>query len=218
MDKKNARKARQRKLRNRRIALTLCLMLTVAVASIGGTIAWLTASTAEVKNTFTVGDIDVTLIEHKYENGKLTEETTANQSYPLIPGNTYKKDPTVTIDNDVDAYLFVEFDPGTSLTYLNYTSTLSTENGWTQGDGTYIPNNVWYRIVSASANEKSWLLISNSAISVKEEIVDVDTTNSSDDDVLMPTAVPTMTYKAYAVQKDNLTTNEAWKVATTVSK
>ena len=67
-NKQNARKqaqrrARQRKQRNRRIALTACLMIAVMVASIGGTLAWLTDQTGPVTNTFTAGNIDITLDE-----------------------------------------------------------------------------------------------------------------------------------------------------------
>ena len=55
------RRARQRKQRNRRIAMTVALVLVVALASIGGTIAWLTATTGSVVNTFTVGNVDISL-------------------------------------------------------------------------------------------------------------------------------------------------------------
>ena len=55
------RRARQRKQRNRRIAMTVALVLVVALASIGGTIAWLTDKTDPVVNTFTTADVDIDL-------------------------------------------------------------------------------------------------------------------------------------------------------------
>ena len=58
----------------RRMLFTLALVLVVAVASVGGTLAWLKASTDPVTNTFTVGDINIDLTE-----------TTGN-NYKIIPG------------------------------------------------------------------------------------------------------------------------------------
>lgn len=49
----------------RRMLFTLALVLVVAVASVGGTIAWLKVETTPVVNTFTVGDINITLTETK---------------------------------------------------------------------------------------------------------------------------------------------------------
>ena len=63
--------------------------------------AYLT-STDEVKNTFTVGQVKIKLDEAKVdENGKAltgekAERVKAN-SYKLMPGHTYTKDPTVTV-------------------------------------------------------------------------------------------------------------------------
>lgn len=66
----------------------LALILSVAVvASIAaaGTLAYLTAQTDDVVNTFTVGDIDLTLTE------------TTGTEYKILPGATVEKDPTVTV-------------------------------------------------------------------------------------------------------------------------
>ena len=58
----------------------LALILSVAVvASIAaaGTLAYLTAQTDDVVNTFTVGNIQIDLKEHVVDNeGNLTEEAT----------------------------------------------------------------------------------------------------------------------------------------------
>ena len=54
-----------------RVFLPICLLVVLAVVSIGGTVAYLTSSPAPVVNTFTVGDVDISLNEkpYKYENG-----------------------------------------------------------------------------------------------------------------------------------------------------
>lgn len=78
-------------------------------ASVMGTMAYLT-SQDEVVNTFTVGDVEIILDEAKVDTaGEWTDghdtRVEAN-SYKLMPGHTYKKDPTVTVKaGSEDAYI-----------------------------------------------------------------------------------------------------------------
>lgn len=96
------------KTRSKALLLALCAVLLVA-ASVFGTMAYLT-STDEVKNTFTVGQVSIKLDEAKVNgDGKpvdkdgmvVTElakaERVEGNSYKLVPGHTYTKDPTVTV-------------------------------------------------------------------------------------------------------------------------
>ena len=85
------------KTKSKALLLTLCAVLLIA-ASVLGTMAYLTSS-AEVKNTFTVGKVEIKLDEAKVDElGNVVSDNrvTAN-SYKLMPGNTYTKDPTVTV-------------------------------------------------------------------------------------------------------------------------
>lgn len=86
------------KTKGKALLLTLCAVLLVA-ASVLGTMAYLTSS-AEVKNTFTVGKVEIKLDEAKVTADGIPVEgaarVTAN-SYKLMPGTTYTKDPTVTV-------------------------------------------------------------------------------------------------------------------------
>ena len=75
-------------------------MVLVCAFAVGMTIAYLT-STDEVVNTFTVGNVQIKLDEAKVDAygepvGSPAPRVTAN-SYKLIPGHTYTKDPTVTV-------------------------------------------------------------------------------------------------------------------------
>lgn len=77
--------------------MTLCAIILV-VATVFGTMAYLT-STDEVVNTFTVGNVAIKLDEAPVDgNGKATtgDRVKAN-SYKLLPGHVYDKDPTVTL-------------------------------------------------------------------------------------------------------------------------
>ena len=88
------------KTKSKALLLTLCAVLLVA-ASVLGTMAYLT-STDTVTNTFTVGKVEIKLDEAKVTTDGIPVEgagrVTAN-SYKLMPGTTYTKDPTVTVLN-----------------------------------------------------------------------------------------------------------------------
>ena len=81
------------KTKSKALLLTLCAVLLVA-ASVLGTMAYLT-STAKVENTFTIGKVEIKLDETDVTN-PTGPRVTAN-SYKLMPGTTYTKDPTVTV-------------------------------------------------------------------------------------------------------------------------
>ena len=92
-------------MKKRTLALILALVLVFG-AAVGGTIAYLT-STDSVTNTFTVGNVAIKLDEAEVdEYGKAVENSdgrvTAN-TYKLIPGLTYAKDPMVTVLKDSES-------------------------------------------------------------------------------------------------------------------
>ena len=77
----------------------VALVVLVAVASVLGTLAYLT-STDTVKNTFTVGKVNITLDEAEVEmNGVAVTpaKRVKKNEYKLMPGHTYTKDPMVTV-------------------------------------------------------------------------------------------------------------------------
>lgn len=87
------------KTRSKALLLTLCAVLLVA-ASVLGTMAYLT-STDSVENTFTVGKVKINLDEAKVDaDGKAVTpaERVKGNEYKLMPGHTYTKDPTVTVE------------------------------------------------------------------------------------------------------------------------
>ena len=86
------------KTRSKALLLTLCAVLLVA-ATIFGTMAYLT-STDTVTNTFTVGKVNIKLDEAKANpDGSLVEgaDRVKANSYKLLPGHIYSKDPMVTV-------------------------------------------------------------------------------------------------------------------------
>ena len=80
--------------------LVACLCVALAVLTIAGTtLAYLT-SQETVTNTFTVGKVEIKLDEAKANaDGTLVPnaDRVKENSYKLIPGHTYNKDPMVTV-------------------------------------------------------------------------------------------------------------------------
>lgn len=86
------------KTKMKALTLVLCAMLLV-VASVMGTLAYLKATSDTVVNTFTVGKVGIKLDEAPVdEYGKVvTGDRRITNTYKLMPGHTYTKDPMVTV-------------------------------------------------------------------------------------------------------------------------
>ena len=134
------------------LVITICAVLLVA-GSVAGTLAYLTA-TSEVTNTFTVGNITIALDEAKVD--EYGEEVTSasrvtDNSYKLVPGRTYKKDPTIHVTEGSEAcYLFVRIENNISDVVTGSVADQLTANGWT-----LLEDNVYYHgVVNASDADK----------------------------------------------------------------
>lgn len=99
--------------KNKKVIVALVALVAavaIAVSSALLTIAYLTSSAA-VSNVFTIGNVGITMTETKVDaDGKklASGEQVDTNTYHLIPGKTYDKDPTITVkEGSVDSYLFV---------------------------------------------------------------------------------------------------------------
>ena len=193
----------------RRILLLVGLMSLVAVISIGGTIAWLTASSDQVVNTFTSSDINVTLTETNTNADNDGSDLT--NSYKMVLGSTISKDPKVKVEAGSEAcWLFVKIEKSTTLdNYISYT----VADGWTQLTGV---SGVYYREVTSSQDNQSFDVIgyvNGSGEFVANKVLVKDSvTKTMMEDLAKDGAVqPTLTFTAYACQKDNVSTAaDAW--------
>lgn len=189
--------------KSKAILMALCAVLLVA-ASVMGTLAYLT-STDTVTNTFTVGNVAITLDEVQVNaNGTPVEDAARVQknTYKLLPGHTYTKDPTVHVTTgSEDCYLFVKVvneiaaieDPSNTI------ASQMTANGWAVVDadnGIYVYGTAAApTAVSAGQNKK---VFDNFTIS-----------GSVDNDTLAAYDGETIVIDAYAVQKDGFTGQSA---------
>lgn len=109
---------KRRSVSGRLFVLMLALVLVLGCA-VGGTVAWLVAKTDPVVNTFTYGDINITLTE------------TTGENYKIIPGVDIGKDPKVTVKADSEAcWLFVKVEE--EGTFVANKVTYSVADGWTK--------------------------------------------------------------------------------------
>lgn len=110
-------------------------MLLVA-ASVMGTMAYLTAKTSEVQNTFTVGSVNITLDEADVDNSTSGASRDQANAYNLLPGTAYPKDPTIHVTaGSEDCWVFVKVQNGLAAFEAKSTDTIAEQiaaNGWTQ--------------------------------------------------------------------------------------
>ena len=83
----------------KKLVLAIVCLLCVCGISVSATLAYLIATPVPVENTFTIGQIDITLDE------------TTGEEYPLIPGATIKKDPKITVKSGSEnCFLFAKIE------------------------------------------------------------------------------------------------------------
>lgn len=94
------------KKRTKVLLIALCAVV-LAASTVIGTLAYFT-SKVEIVNTFTVGKVSLTMDEAiTDENGVASDPVnnrgSSGNKYRLLPGNSYTKDPTVTVKGGSDA-------------------------------------------------------------------------------------------------------------------
>lgn len=100
----------------RKVLLMACSALLLVCLTVGATVAYLTSTTDVVENTFTVGNVQITLDETEvdvYGKAVTPAAKTIENTYKLIPGHTYTKDPTIHVaKGSEECYLFVKVEDG----------------------------------------------------------------------------------------------------------
>ncbi len=183
-------------MRKRSIALVLAVF-ALMLGSVFGTLAWLTAESDTVTNTFTTSNITVTL-----------KETTGTE-YKMVPGCEIRKDPEVTVATGSEpCYLFVKLEKFSNFdTYLTY----ETADGWTlleDETGTSV-SGVYYRKITTEMGTE-FSVLKDDKVMVKEDVTKERMNALAEGDY------PTLKVTAFASQlmKDNaseFSPCEAWE-------
>lgn len=193
------------KTKNKALLLALCAV-SLVTASVFGTMAYLTDN-KKVTNTFTVGSVAITMDETDVDGnaGRDTEN-----SYKLLPGQTYTKDPIIHVDpTSEDCYLFVKVENDIADIEADGSKVVSqmAEKGWVTVEG---QTGIY---VYTGANGKPAVVEKGADIHVFDNITIAGTVNG---DTLKKYENKTIKVTAYAVQKagfENKTATEIWNTA-----
>lgn len=169
-------------MKKKGLAMVLALVL-LAVCAVSGTLAWLTAKSDTVTNTFSTSDIKVELTE-------------TNETYKMVPGYDIHKDPKAKVlAGSEECFLFVKLEKSSNFdTYLEY----AIADGWTQlttdKDGKAISDLVYYRKVLTKDIGTAYSVLANDQVTVKGEVTKAMM------DGLTTETLPKLTVTAYASQ------------------
>lgn len=206
---------KKEKLYGKKVLILACALTMAASATVGGTVAWLIAKTDEVTNTFTYGDIDITLeetdTEKEFDEGDnigpdgnpIDKDNDPNtNTYEMVPGTNIKKDPTITVEADSEAcWLFVKLDKANGFdTFMSY----EMAEGWTE-----LKDGVWYLTTNYSDKDQEFEVLKDNTVTVKSDI-----TKSQLNALDESEAYPELKVTAYAVQRASIdTAAQAWSLA-----
>ena len=188
------KKGHRRSFGSKSLALMMACVLLVG-CFVGGTVAWLTAQTSEVKNTFSTSNVGVEL-----------KETTTK--YKMIPGWDIRKDPKAWVTEGSEAaYLFVKVEKSANFdTFMTY----EMADGWTELTSAAGKNyKVYYREVATSQMGEM-----NASAILKDNKVTVRDTVTKEMMTAEDFSQPTLTFTAYAHQLYKSETFEKFEVAT----
>lgn len=169
-------------------ATTAALSLTAAVA-VGGTLAWLTAKTDTIENTFTIGNVGIKLQEKQDGAWKTAgEEGFDGQQYTVTPGINITKEARVTVDDGSEkSIVYLKVVKGSD--FDKYFDATVDTNNWTPLAG---HANYYWKV--AEENTELGILANNTVDPDEDALVNgVQLGNA------------TLSFQAAAIQYDGLT-------------
>lgn len=190
----------------KKIYIIIVSILSICSFLVGTSVAWLSSTTDTVVNTFTYGDINIKIEETDTQDNDNNEFT---NTYKMLPGNKITKDPKITVlANSEDSYLFVEIKESENFKdFMKY----ELVEGWTLVEGT---ENVYVKEVTKSGKDQEFFVLKDNTVTVLESVTKA-MLNDLDKDG--QTNYPTLSFTAYAVQRDSKieaidTAAEAWSI------
>ena len=183
----------------KKITLAVICAVLSCVCLIGTTFAWLMDKTETIDNTFTIGNVDITL------------EETENLDLKMVPGAPITKDPEVGVVAGSEAcWLFIKIDESANLdTFITYT----VDGAWKVVPG---ETNVYYIQVDAATATagKTYQVLTDNQVTVNNTV-----TKSMMDEIKKGTATaPVLSFTAYAIQQTGFAdAATAWATAKTAT-
>ena len=199
-------------MKARKILVSLAALALVAAISIGGTLAYLTQQKT-VTNTFTVGNVTITMDETDVDESTKDAARDTENSYKLLPGKTYTKDPIIHVDaNSESCYLFV--------TIKNEIAAIEDANnsvekqmeakGWAKVNGVTGVNNLYVYIGTEENASDPKVVAADADVTVFEQIAikGEGVTNEG----LKDYAGKTIVVNAYAIQAEGFSGKTAAQI------
>lgn len=189
----------------KKVLVTLLCAALLVFASVMGTMAYLT-DTKAVKNTFTVGNVAITLDEAPVgDDGKVIDGNRVTENtYKLFPGHEYDKDPVVHVGElSENCWLFVTVDNQIAgvIDNSNTIESQMNENGWRLVNNEKYPGVYAYKMVATKGQD----------VPVFEGFKVAGTMTN---DTLKAFDGKTIVVNAYAIQADGFGSAEiAWEKA-----
>lgn len=203
----------------KRILLTIVSALLLMAVTVAGTLAYLQAQTDAVVNTFTYGNVkfvgnglDEAPVD---EYGEVIEgDRRQENTYKLIPGHKYHKDPTVHIAADTEpCWVFIKV--------VNEIADIEAEHdtiaeqmyaeGWralegqVDENGAPVENVYYYKDIIDTRDAAQKDIVVFSSFILKDNLSETEIADNADEQIWID---------AYLIQADNLPTPEAaWAVA-----
>lgn len=172
--------------------LSIVAVVLVLCCAIGGTLAWLTAKSDVVTNTFAPSNIKIEL-----------KENTGAQ-YKMVPGYTIEKDPAAKVlTGSEECWLFVKLDKSANFDdFMTY----DMANGW---EPVAEETNVYARRVTTAEIGTAYSVLLNDQVTVKGTVTEAMMEG------LTTANYPTLTITAYASQlhsshNTDFTAKQAW--------
>ena len=210
--KKNGKYCSNKGMSMKPLAILLALTLLVGCA-VGGTIAWLTAQTGPVTNTFTIGDINIDLKEHDlivdqtgdYDLGDT--EGTGITNYNFVPGDTLPKDPFVKVQEGSEkCYVFIKVTESNNISVTKPDNTTEDAMQYDVDETVWTPvtghAGYWYKVVEKQNDDNDGTVefqTFNILVDNEVKVSPYLTKNSA-----LETAKFNLSFKAAAIQFDNI--------------
>lgn len=201
-----------KKNNGKKIIVTLLAVVMLIGCTIGGTLAWLSATSGTVTNTFTVGDVNIELKEHDLKaDGTLdtSSEVTEENTYKIVPGDAQPKDPFVRVEkNSEDSWIFVQVKEVHNVVTGNTDATKyvtwEIADGWTQLGTTENGVSTYYRTTNytTATTDTTYYVLKGDKDNANGIVTyDSNLTKANLDDVADDTK-PQLIFKAFAVQEE----------------
>lgn len=210
----------EKKMKKKNLVTMLASLSLLAVVGVGSTLAYLSDATDVVTNTFTVGNVDITLDETDITKTDGTRTETGNAYTNIQCGDVLTKDPIVHVAEDSsECYIFVKVE---GLDELLATEGLDVDGNTVKAFA--LDSNAfkdWVKVAEADGSAISQTTGKNGIYRYKETLGAEESTSAVFNSITFNSAlteyedgevpeISSIEITAYAIQSENLSVSDAF--------